>query len=197
MGSAILCTNNRSSSSSSPGNKQTDLCHIPTNSPTSIFTHTTYSPSLCQFTLSPTGSESPTSLSQEQIDPNAFMPNCKTPNKTYSSDWNRFPQSTVFETCDGNAESFEGSLKNDVLHNDPNMSHLLARSVEVVMDNIRNKGVLKPGLREVSQQKTYQMSQISKRQFLRTKLCPFLNKGKCANGKNCSYAHATVRAKFM
>lgn len=41
-------------------------------------------------------------------------------------------------------------------------------------------------------QKEQQMSRGTRRQFLRTKMCPFLSKGKCSNELFCSYAHSPV-----
>lgn len=38
-----------------------------------------------------------------------------------------------------------------------------------------------------------QVAQGARRQFLRTKMCPFLSKGTCSNAKFCSYAHSQVR----
>lgn len=40
------------------------------------------------------------------------------------------------------------------------------------------------------QQPKFQLSQGTRHQFLRTKLCPFLIRGNCKNEKSCSYAHS-------
>lgn len=40
------------------------------------------------------------------------------------------------------------------------------------------------------------MPQGTRKQFLRTKMCPFLIKGKCTNEEFCSYAHSVVRGTF-